>query len=634
MASDGAGAAREEAQRLRDYAEAAADWFWEMDADLRVTRMSASSQLPENGSGAAFVGHRIGELMALGLAEADWQPLAEQLASRLPFRDVRVSCRPPGEAAMHLSLSGLPIFTATVFEGYRGIGRDLTLLRRAEQELAETSALLRGTLDNMEQGLLVVDAELRIRLANDRLVRMFRHSPADLQVGRPVADLVRQTVAPDLDRAEESIGYFRRCVTERAALTREFTLADGRSFSMRLVPMPGGGAIATYRDITARVQVLGDLTATTSLLRATLENMEQGLLVLDQDLKIRLWNDRLDRLFTHPPGTLRVGRSMADIIMNHAGEERAFASAGLAFLRRGVEQRQPASREMTMPNGHVIEMRITPMPEGGLIAVYLDITERKRTEIDLRHAKEEAELASRSKSEFLANMSHELRTPLNAVIGFADILRGEIFGPLGDARYLDYAGDIRDSGLHLLKLINDVLDVSKIEFGKIELTEEPVDVATVVTACVRLMRGRAEDAGLTLTQAMPQGLPLVQCDELRLKQILLNLLSNAVKFTPTGGRVAVHVTLDDRGLGIAIEDSGIGIAASDLDTALRPFGQIDSRLARKYQGTGLGLPLAKSMLGLHGGRLEIASTPGVGTKVTAWLPANRILFPAAAAVRA
>ena len=125
---------------------------------------------------------------------------------------------------------------------------------------------------------------------------------------------------------------------------------------------------------------------------------------------------------------------------------------------------------------------------------------------------------------------------------------------------------------------------------------------------------------------MPHGLPLVQCDELRLKQVLLNLLSNAVKFTPPGGRIAIHTALDDRGLGVVIEDSGIGIAASDLDKALRPFGQIDSRLARKYEGTGLGLPLAKSMLELHGGRLEIVSTPGVGTKATAWLPAERILF--------
>ncbi len=214
-------------------------------------------------------------------------------------------------------------------------------------------------------------------------------------------------------------------------------------------------------------------------------------------------------------------------------EDAERAAESIDFFRRGVELRRPATREIHLPD-RIIEMRLMPMPEGGGIATYLDITAEKSVEADLRRAKEEAELASRSKTEFLANMSHELRTPLNAIIGFADILRGEVFGRLGDKRYVDYAGDIRDSGLHLLKLINDVLDVSKIEFGKIELAEEAVDVAAVVVSCVRLMRERVQAAGLTVTQSLPPDLPLVQADELRLKQILLNLLSNAVKFTAAG----------------------------------------------------------------------------------------------------
>src|ERR1700728_3886171 len=208
MATDGAGAAREEAQRLRDYAEAAADWFWEMDADLRFTRMSATSHLPESGPGQDFVGRGIGELIELGIADEDWQPLAEQPAARLPFRDVRVACRASGQDAVHLSLSGVPIFAAAGgFEGYRGIGRDLTLLKRAEQELAQTSTVLRATLDNMEQGLLVVDADLRIRLWNDQLAQIFGHSPGELRIGRPVRDLISDYVAPDLLRVEESVEF-------------------------------------------------------------------------------------------------------------------------------------------------------------------------------------------------------------------------------------------------------------------------------------------------------------------------------------------------------------------------------------------------------------------------------------------
>jgi signal transduction histidine kinase len=277
-------------------------------------------------------------------------------------------------------------------------------------------------------------------------------------------------------------------------------------------------------------------------------------------------------------------------------------------------------------DGRVIERRLIPMADGGLLATYLDITERKRFEADLRRAKEEAELASRTKTEFLANMSHELRTPLNAVIGFAEIMQSEVFGPLGDARYTEYAADIRDSGQHLLNLINDLLDVSKIEFGKVELVEETVDLTSIIDSCMRLMRDRADQAALELTAHTPPNLPYLRADGRRLKQILLNLMSNAVKFTPSGGQVTVRVTMpEEGGIKIAVSDTGIGIAAHDLAKALQPFGQIDSRMTRKYQGTGLGLPLTKSMIEMHGGSLQLDSVVGRGTAAILWLPPSRLV---------
>jgi signal transduction histidine kinase len=263
---------------------------------------------------------------------------------------------------------------------------------------------------------------------------------------------------------------------------------------------------------------------------------------------------------------------------------------------------------------------------------YSDVTERKRVEADLRRARDEAELASRSKTEFLANMSHELRTPLNAVIGFSDVLSGELFGQLGDRRYRDYARDIRDSGLHLLKLINDVLDVAKIEHGEVDIDDEIVDVGAAMESCARLVRERAAAAGVTVAVGPHAGLPPLRADSRRLKQILINLLSNAVKFTQAGGRVTIEAAADEQGYRISVNDTGIGIAPEDLATALRPFGQIDSSLARKYQGTGLGLPLSKAMAELHGGGLELTSTPGQGTTATVWLPPARIFAPAGAVV--
>ena len=251
--------------------------------------------------------------------------------------------------------------------------------------------------------------------------------------------------------------------------------------------------------------------------------------------------------------------------------------------------------------------------------------EREATFSAVQRAKEEAEAASRSKSEFLANMSHELRTPLNAIIGFSDVMADEKFGPLGSGRYVQYSRDVGDSGRHLLNLINDVLDISKVEYGKLELIEEAVDLAEIIDGSLRLVRERADAAEVALAVEMPAPLPPLWADSRRIKQILLNLLSNAIKFTPPGGQVRLRAVARGDGLVLAVEDSGIGMDASGLELAMRPFGQVDSKLARKYSGTGLGLPLSKAFVALHGGTLEVESRPGEGTVVTVTLPRRRMI---------
>ena len=254
-----------------------------------------------------------------------------------------------------------------------------------------------------------------------------------------------------------------------------------------------------------------------------------------------------------------------------------------------------------------------------------DISELRRREEALLRAKEAAEFANRTKSEFLASMSHELRTPLNAIIGFSEIMDDEMLGPIGNARYKGYAADISDSARHLLELINDILDAAKIEAGQMILTEETVDPRDLVESVRRLIAPRAERAELQLDLHVAENIPALRADKTKLKQILINLLSNAVKFTPEGGRVSLDVeAADDGGVLFRIGDSGIGIGPDDVDRAMAPFGQVDSRLSRKYEGTGLGLPLAKSLTELHGGRFELVSRPEVGTTVAVYLPAFRV----------
>jgi two-component system cell cycle sensor histidine kinase PleC len=289
----------------------------------------------------------------------------------------------------------------------------------------------------------------------------------------------------------------------------------------------------------------------------------------------------------------------------------------------------------------------------GAIAIYHEIAERRRRAIELEQdqarlqaqttalarfaadlelarrtaeaARIEAETASRTKSSFIAGMNHELRTPLNAILGFAQVIRDQRFGADALPRYSEYAGHIISSGEHLLALINDLLDLAKIEAGKMDIQPQPVDLTQLLASTVLMVKETAASGHVTIDLSAPDEPIMLPGDPRRLKQCFLNLVSNAVKFTPEGGRVAVKVTPGRDSVEVAVVDTGIGVKPSDIAKIFEPFGQIDSALARHHVGTGLGLPLARSLVEMHGGDLSFRSVEGAGTTVTVSLPRQRLV---------
>ncbi|MCE9521958.1 MAG: PAS domain-containing sensor histidine kinase [Alphaproteobacteria bacterium] len=297
-----------------------------------------------------------------------------------------------------------------------------------------------------------------------------------------------------------------------------------------------------------------------------------------------------------------------------------------ALLRAAHGFGQTVSFRLRRRDGTYVPVEMRAQPAGGneVVAVTRDVSDARAAAQEMIDARDHAESASRAKSRFLASMSHELRTPLNAIIGFSDMMRNEVFGPLGAPRYAEYAELIRNSGMHLVDLISDLLDMSKIEAGKMTVDARAIELKPMFEECVAMVSGAAEQAGVFIDLDIAPGTPVLMADRRALKQSLINLLSNAVKFTLSEGRVTLSARAEGGNMWIRVADTGVGIPERDLHRIGKPFEQVEGDMQRLHKGTGLGLSLVKAIAELHGGAMEIVSALGDGTTVTLRLPLRPI----------
>ena len=368
--------------------------------------------------------------------------------------------------------------------------------------------------------------------------------------------------------------------------------------------------VGTHVDITERKKIEEKIINAKKEWEDTFDAITELIFLHDSDGKILRANRAYEQM---------AGMSLAELVGRPFYEIFPKTDSPDDLCKEAVNCGMAATKEITIDSlGKTFSVRMYPKLDGEgnylySVHVMLDITERKKV-LEAEIMKETAEAANKAKSDFLASMSHEFRTPLNAVIGFSELMSSGLGGPLTDQQK-EYVTDIFTSGQHLLSLVNDILDLSKVEAGKMELEMNGFNIIKLVESSIALFKEKAYKQSLQMTFAIAQGLDTMTGDERKVKQVLFNLLGNAVKFTPDGGRIHVEATLTDGNdfLKCSVSDSGIGISREDQNKLFKPFEQVDTRLTRKYKGTGLGLSLCKKLVELHGGRIWVESESGKGS---------------------
>ncbi|MDA8637011.1 PAS domain-containing sensor histidine kinase [Rhodospirillales bacterium] len=627
-------------EKFREYADS--DWFWEIDSNFKFTliskRFDGRSKIREND----LLGLTPWEYAdANPITDPVWANLLDKLNRREPFRQLRV-CIQNDDAPIFWCISGRPLVGSDGrFLGYRGAAIDETVaeLRQSSFEpllgdnedltsFSKDAENFKNIVTGSPQGFFIhVDG--RIVFANKAAADMFGCPYAEF-IGTDILDYAVPEEVPRLsefaharlhgDDAPEKYQFMGR---------RRDGIPLRVEFLVRMGEWKGQRAFHVFaQDRTSEHQALRALSESERRFRDLVEGSIQGYFV-HSDWKIIYANSAAAGIFGYDPAEF-IGLDLRQLI---APEERD-AISSLRDRRLAGDVDAPERYEVggVRKDGAALVFetfsRLVDWDgKPAIQATILDVTERKNIETYLMYAKETAERADRAKTEFLGNMSHEFRTPLNAIIGFSQMIKDQMMGE-ALPQYVEYAGAINSSGVHLLDVVNDLLDVASIESGTLTISEEIVDLVDACKACERMLRHRAHKSQVIVSLQVPDKPIRFKGDLRRLKQILINLVGNAIKFTDPDGRVTLSAEVDEKGRArLVVTDTGIGIPKEHLSHIFNPFYRVDTHYISQREGTGLGLPLVKTLADLHGAAIEIESEPGVGTRMFVIFPPQRTVDP-------
>jgi len=559
----------------------------------------------------------------------EYQARFRQSADQMVPLDFEFPIHGPEGTVRWLHATGRPQRRLDGAVVWDGIMIDVTDKKIAQENANRNYEWLLQAIGSMPSGFMLWDPDDRLVLWNKRIAG-YHPDPDIFREGLPFEDMLVLPFEDAKSRLGEKAAdewlKERRRQHKTARGTHEFQGKGGTWFNLRERRTPEGFTVTLLTDVSEQHQNQVRLLESEERYRTMIDLSPDAIYVHKLGI-IVVCNEAAMKLFGATSPDQLIGRELLDF--THPDDREAAGRRRSAVVEAGTRTLASRQKRLRLDGSwfwaEVAAAAIYWEGERGGVVVLRDVSDQITAEEELIRSKEEAELANRAKTEFLANISHELRTPLNAIIGFSDLMQREMLGPLGNAQYASYIRDIHQSGTHLHDVINDILDLSKIEAGQMELQEKPVDIRRSIERCIRIVAARADENGLKLISKLPDTLPFVIADERKIKQIMINLISNAVKFTEAGGTITVEAEAGaDIGVTIRVTDTGIGIAPENILKVFRPFEQVDSSLSRSHEGTGLGLPLTRSLVELHGGTLDLESQLGIGTTVIVRLPAHRL----------